>query len=1829
MTAANAMPAPARSSLDRVWGALDAAGSRVKRSGASHVQAQCPLHEDRKPSLSIDWLSDRGGITKLHCHSCQASERDLLEAVGLTLVDRFDQPLPPRNTHRLAPPRRTVAPQGNRLGPLPKRVTTDPEQATPEAGAKHLARTYDYVDEHGDLLYEVLRYQWRTPAGTDKTFEQRRPDGRGGWVAKTGERKVLRHLPAVAQAIADGRQVWLVEGEKDDEALNAALPAQQGMATTNAGGAGGFGQLAEQLTGAQVMVVVDRDPAGYKRAAEVAGKLRGNAASVATFLPAVTDPRADVADHLAAGLGVDEFIAVDDEQIAALAEHAKAHDAVKRAEQHLARTQMCLTEVQARLVLADEAAHRGAAVARSDEQRYALRWAHEATKSAQRTAEAAEQTWQAQQGARVVPVPVELDDALLLGRAEQAQRTAQRLAGQAWAATGAPQPEPVQQALGAPTPSERHLNIEPAPAASMPAPTPLPTPAPGTAVRPDGRAAEVVPFPGDRRGGSGGGDGRRLISAIRPEYERIDGHGLYERKTNRDGMVVLHQVLDLDVRIVAIEMVQVDPSTVGRDGVPFVQPQSVLSYLIEWTHPVSGELMRQRIEGERASACDWLSDLGVMIEYDSSSKGRARVWDAVRATSKGQAQTVTVYESTGWNELPEVGWTYVHAGGGICRDGAVPLTVRLPSSIDKVDLPEPISDPAEIRRMFQQDSLAMMTRLPARVGAVLLGTAFRAPLGLTRQATALFGTPGTLKSAVAALTAHHFGVRWERSGAASMSGQGATVNALPILWWHAKDALFFGDDFAPDKSVEAAAQFLSTVARMQYNETVRDRYNGRARGGRGGVQQGCSTRTTLMLTSEVRAFADSGDQRLNVVDLARGDIELAEVIELDRPESRMGRATLMASLVQWMSTRYPELVAQSKTRAGLAAGRRREQGAEVRVAEPLGELEAGWEMVGDWLVGVGAYTAAERDQMLEQVRAALTESGQRSRDPDAPTNVGERVRRLLDTCLRSGAAYVTAIGGRTPQEPDALRLGWRRSVMTDSSGLPRLESRGEHIGVVSHTVHGDRLHLEPEATMGVVLAAARRAGEPLAGNKTVAQRELAAIGILRTEKDGAATRYTVPVPDPSGAGGQVRRWDLDLDRIFHEQEPPTGSPDPGPEQPPTPPMAADENDQQPTGDPDGPDLMDEHMGVTEELDLLWAQIEHHAIDAVPCVLCDRLAGISIGGEPVHFICWKNRWLAGRDEQPSEPDEQPQLGQTAQPAAVPADTPAAPTEVPASAGPAGRSTEVAPLPSPRAKSPSGPQRQAAVTRTSTLRRWKRAALVIDADAVYLGDGAAGHQQVELTGLDSIGAIGEHYAVGHQAGPGLVVLTQRALDKLGLMPSEQLLTEPEPDGQPATEAIVRTRILAHLAERQATLTSQQGWSIAGTLAPWTTIRRAERALRLVLEPFVWLWDPRTDSPSPFIALPDPEQDPAACWSELARRLDRLAELLGVPWSTSAGTTGAAVFDLVQRRRSRRGGRVLDQAGVLPELTSAAGQLQLEGNLDWPAKLHDRSGRPIRAITRRELDAASAVHSYDRRGSYLAPAGGTDLPIGQPEQLDNESAQLLLDQVYGDGGGKLPAGLWQVTLPTWDEEMPPPHPDQHRFQARLRWVSTPALRLLLDEQDAGGAGYSVADLQPQAAWVWPDQARMLEPWYRQLRDALLAARKDSDVAVSQAVKGVYTAYIGRMESELTANSARPWHHQPVWRAFIIAAARSGLWRVLRRHQLSTGRRPLAVHIDEVSYLDDSADPTVHAPAPDTGELGKLKVSGTRLLTDHARAALADGARISDERVWASVQPQGQGQD
>lgn len=246
--------------FERVLAALEAHGDlRVTGTGRQR-SSRCPAHDDRAPSLSVTEGESR---VLLRCHANCPTE-DILAALNLRMADLFDAP---RTTSR------------NKFD---------------------VRDIYQYRDENGDLLFEVLRAS--TP-DTRKTFRQRRPNGRGGWEwSLNGTRRVLYRLQRVIDAVETGQLIYIVEGEKDVAAVERA----GGVATCNAGGAGKWrDEYAEVLRGAAVVVVADRDKAGREHAEHVRRSLDGVAASVTVVEPAAGK---DAADHLGAGHDLTEFV---------------------------------------------------------------------------------------------------------------------------------------------------------------------------------------------------------------------------------------------------------------------------------------------------------------------------------------------------------------------------------------------------------------------------------------------------------------------------------------------------------------------------------------------------------------------------------------------------------------------------------------------------------------------------------------------------------------------------------------------------------------------------------------------------------------------------------------------------------------------------------------------------------------------------------------------------------------------------------------------------------------------------------------------------------------------------------------------------------------------------------------------------------------------------------------------------------------------------------------------------------------------------------------------------------------------------------------------------------------------------------------------------------------------------------------------------------------------------------------------------------------------------------------------------------------------------------
>ncbi|WP_062887982.1 toprim domain-containing protein [Mycobacterium avium] len=320
--------------LDQVRDALHAAGHTIRPRGGEAFMASCPLHTDHSPSLSVGWRDNTragaGGAVLLHCFSCQAPAAEIAGALGLRLADLFDNPAPTTSQRQTGAAATKRVRRARGLGPLPARITA------PHKRVEHRwrrVRTYTYLALSGEPVQQVIREECTCTGRPHKQFRQRYRHA-DQWVYRKphGFTPVLYRPNAIQAAAKSGAWVWVTEGEKDADTLTTLGR----LATTNAQGAANFpAELVDAFTGLNVVIVADRDLAGYQRAITLHERLHTRAAQVVLLTPAIEVDKADVTDHVDAGLWdrsdpFGGFTVITPADLHALAEAAKARCAADR-----------------------------------------------------------------------------------------------------------------------------------------------------------------------------------------------------------------------------------------------------------------------------------------------------------------------------------------------------------------------------------------------------------------------------------------------------------------------------------------------------------------------------------------------------------------------------------------------------------------------------------------------------------------------------------------------------------------------------------------------------------------------------------------------------------------------------------------------------------------------------------------------------------------------------------------------------------------------------------------------------------------------------------------------------------------------------------------------------------------------------------------------------------------------------------------------------------------------------------------------------------------------------------------------------------------------------------------------------------------------------------------------------------------------------------------------------------------------------------------------------------------------------------------------------------
>jgi putative DNA primase/helicase len=191
-------------------------------------------------------------------------------------------------------------------GEAPK---TNGKGRTSSEARKVVAAEYPYHDQSGAIAFVVERIEYQTPGGSfvvkdgkrKKTFSQKRPDPDhpGEWLWNIeGVPIVPYRLPELVEAIATGRCVLIVEGER-----KADLLWSWGIAATcNAGGAKKWKpEHAQFLRGADVYLIPDNDDAGWEHVDIVGASLVGIAKHTRVRMLPYANAKDDIVDWANAG----------------------------------------------------------------------------------------------------------------------------------------------------------------------------------------------------------------------------------------------------------------------------------------------------------------------------------------------------------------------------------------------------------------------------------------------------------------------------------------------------------------------------------------------------------------------------------------------------------------------------------------------------------------------------------------------------------------------------------------------------------------------------------------------------------------------------------------------------------------------------------------------------------------------------------------------------------------------------------------------------------------------------------------------------------------------------------------------------------------------------------------------------------------------------------------------------------------------------------------------------------------------------------------------------------------------------------------------------------------------------------------------------------------------------------------------------------------------------------------------------------------------------------------------------------------------------------------
>ena len=462
---------------------------------------------------------------------------------------------------------------------------------------------------------------------------------------------------------------------------------------------------------------------------------------------------------------------------------------------------------------------------------------------------------------------------------------------------------------------------------------------------------------------------------------------------------------------------------------------------------------------------------------------------------------------------------------------------------------------------------------------------------------------------------------------------------------------------------------------------------------------------------------------------------------------------------------------------------------------------------------------------------------------------------------------------------------------------------------------------------------------------------------------------------------------------------------------------------------------------------------------------------------------------------------------------------------------------------------------------------------------------------------------------RGGDGIVVLTAATLDLLGL-----------PAELPGTE-----KALTALHAKVTKAAAMVGMEVSDQIGPsFHAFRRKGSAggprtsLRVLVAPWMGQGDARQQATSSLAATLTTSVDSTMDGLTLARRIRAFTADLGVAPGASTATTAMLLLDAVRPRIEWTKDETTQdwsshlREGALPagdlSVPPAAGarhpltrQLLSERKVVCEEEDYKWWARPLLPDESRRRYAVAV----DVCASYLSVTESLRLPVGPLQPVTNPSWD---DKV---------AGLWwcDFTAVPVDQELPHPATFHGLPPTGPGWYATPTVAYMATTYGFNPGTITHAYLSSHTAPLLKEWTGRLRAGYKRayavlgLLDGLTpelfldvyAIHKDTagDPELADALtlaglyKSVYKGGIGKWtdsarhldDQTWLEKVAASWAYRPEIRHHIIAAARIGAHRRLRKTLQLTGRAPFAVNVDSYLYAADAPSPLELLPVKSDG--------------------------------------------